>query len=337
MKYFYLLLFTLLYHFVSAQDFDRESVTYKITRENTDIKYITEKINIWDNQISGSRFTMSGGFGTSIYINGIILNACYDYQYLDDLAAAGKKLYGESIYKPTKSRYGDINIGYFYQNKTRKKVSIHLGSNPEKRSMNTSYVTKIDAEIIRFFGLQAGMRKGFSHITIPNIVNVTSIGDVPKTVETQGPISTFMSYKWMYFGASYGRIEDVKAMFSTFGENGSNLFKRYYFNVLFATDAQLEDIYMEDQLYNGNYKAYRAYSLSNVNFSNTGFQLGFEKTNFKKKVSINYGIEGGIYPGIANSRDDNMFLVLRWSITFNQYFGGKDYKYEPINNGSDGE
>lgn len=332
MKYFILTIFSLGYLYAFSQNSDKETVTYKLTRENTDIRFITEKINIWDNQISGSRFTMSGGAGTCLYINGFILNAFYDFQYLDNLAAVGDKSFGESIYAPTKSRFGDASIGYNYQHKTRAKVGIRLGSKSDNR--RTSYETKIDAEIIRFFGLQGGMRKGFSHLTIPKSVTVTSTGKTPTDVQTEGKITTFMSYNWMYFGTSYGRIEDVKAMFTTFGERGSNYFKRFYFNVLFATKAQLENIYMEELVNTGTstITGYREYNLDKVNFSNTGFQIGFENTTFKKKVSVNYGLEGGIYPGIANSREDNMYLVLRWSITFNQYFGGKDYVYKPVNN-----
>src|SRR4051812_20244584 len=98
--------------------------SYTLLRENTDIKFADGKLAIWDILISNSRMTFAGGVGGKLYLNGLYLNLNYDFHYLDNLAEAStsENIQGSSIYKPTKSRNGEIMAGYYFQKESQGQI-----------------------------------------------------------------------------------------------------------------------------------------------------------------------------------------------------------------------
>lgn len=313
-------LFTYLIIICSISVTAQNAMTYNIIKENTDIKFISGKIAVWDVLISSSRMTFAGGFGGKIYLNGLFAGANYNFHYLDNLAEASSSntMQGSSIYNSTKSRDADLTLGYFFQKKTKGKIRINL-----KQQGKITYYTKVDAEFNKIIGLQATYKSGFSHLTIPSGVAVKDYY-IPEsgTITTQQGMTTFMKYGWISFGPSYGKTVDVAANFEGIGERKTEFFQRFYANVILGTSSKLEDVYYTEGFGSSNPLVHRYVLNGNVVMSKTGFNVGYETYKFRG-VGIGYGIEAGLMPGVKLKDAGNGYLVVKWGIVFGKMFGGK--------------
>ncbi len=311
-------LITLLFISISLNA-QKDALTYSITKENTDIKFVQGKVAVWDILISTSRMTFSGGFGGKMYLNGLYLGLNYDYQYLDNLAEASssENIQGSSIYKPTKSRNGEATLGYFFQKETEGKVKIKI-----KSEGKTTYYAKVDAKYNRLFGLQASYKKGFSHLTIPAGVLVqdayiTSRG----TFKTEYGMTSFMQYGWISVGPTFGKVVDVEANFSEYGSRKAQFFDRFYANVIIAANSNLEDVYMVENFGGSNQMTHQYVLDGNVVMSKIGFNLGYETYKFSK-FGVTAGLEIGAMPGVKISGAGNGYLLVKWGLVFGKAFGG---------------
>ncbi|MBL0329626.1 MAG: hypothetical protein IPP64_09465 [Bacteroidetes bacterium] len=316
MKKIFFTLFLTVHLFSSAQT---DPVKYSLTRENTDIKFIQAKLAVWDILISSSRMTFSGGLGGKLYLNGLYVGLNYDYQYLDNLAeySSSENIQGSSIYKPQKSRNADATVGYFFQKEAEGKIRINLKSHGK-----TTYYTKVDAKYNKIFGVQAGFKKGFSHMTIPQGVDVQD-AYLPQsgTFQTQSGMTTYMNYSWVSVGPTYGKIEDVEIDVEGLGLRRSKFFQRFYGNVLIATSSKLEDVYMTENFGSSNELVHQYVLDGNVEMSKIGFNIGYETYRYSK-VGVGYGIEIGAMPGVKISGAGNGYLLVKWGIIFGKQFGG---------------
>lgn len=322
MKKKYLLFIALFFSIslIAQKKFNSQDVlTYSIKKENTDIKFMQAKIAVWDILISNSRMTFSGGLGGKLYMNGLYVGLNYDYHYLDNLAEASssENIQGSSIYKPTKSRNAEITLGYFFQKETEGKVKIKI-----KSEGKTTYYAKVDAKYNKIFGVQAGYKKGFSHLTIPKGVLVQDAYLSSRgTFQSEYAMTSFMQYGWISIGPTYGKIVDVAADFEGIGERKTQYFDRFYANVLIAGKSTLEDVYMVENFGGSNQMTHQYVLDGNVVMSKIGFNVGYETYKFSK-VGVVAGIEIGAMPGVKISGAGNGYLLVKWGIVFGKQFGG---------------
>ncbi|NVO03528.1 MAG: hypothetical protein HXX09_12590 [Bacteroidetes bacterium] len=298
-----------------------QEMTYTIKSENTDIKLVNAKLSFWDILVSSSRMTFAGGIGGKVYLNGLYVGGNYDIHYLDDLGEAVSSdniVRGSSIYQPTRSKNGDVTLGYFLQRETTGKVRVNL-----KQQGKTLVYTKVEAKYNRIFGLQVNYKTGFSHMTIPAGVEVKDkyfpeLGHI----KTDYGMTTFMKYKWISFGPSIGKIVDIVADFDELGERKVKFFERIYGNVIFATKSELEDVYYTEGFGSSNPMVHQYVLDGNVAMSNLGFNIGYE--TFKLRgVGVGYGIEIGVMPGVKVKGAGNGYFLVKWGLVFGKGFGIK--------------
>lgn len=296
-----------------------QTLSYTIEKENTDIKFGLGKLSVWDILISTSRMTFSGGVGGKFYMNGLYVNANYNFHYLDNLAEASstENIRGSSVYKPTKSRDADLTVGYFYQKETEGKVRVNIRS-----TSSVTHYTYVDAKYNKIMGVQLGYKSGFSQLTIPQGINVTDYY-LPSTgvIKTDAGMTSYLQYGWLSVGPSYGKIVDVEADFKGIGVRKSQYFKRFYANVLIATKGKLEDVYYTEGYGSSNPLVHRYVLDGNVTMSKFGFNVGFETFKFNK-VGFVYGLELGVMPGVKVTKAGNGYLAVKWGILFGKQFGG---------------
>jgi hypothetical protein len=291
--------------------------SYTLTRDNTDIKFVDGKLAIWDVLISSSRMTFAGGFGAKMYLNGIYLNLNYDFHYLDNLAEASssENIQGYSIYKPTKSRNGEIMAGYYFQKETEGTIKVHI-----KSEGKVSYYAKIPAHYNKLFGIQAGYKKGFSHLTIPAGAMVKDYyAPENGAFAAENGMTTFMQYGWISVGPSYGRTVDVEIDVDQYGHRKAQYFERYYANVLIAGKSTLEDVYYTTDFGGSNQMVHQYVLDGNTEMSKIGFNIGFESYKFDRFGFI-YGLEAGAMPGVK--KGGNGYLQFKWGFIFGKAFGG---------------
>jgi|GEM_PF-2315019 len=314
----------LLYFLSTFSQVNPDNIKGTITRENTDIKFLSIKVAPWDILLSESRMTFAGGFGGKFYLNGLYINANYTYHYVDDLAkvVGGPIIGGSSIYLSTKSRDADATIGYFFQKKTNGVVKIRIGSSGTGR-MRSDYYAKVLANYNKLLGLQVGYKQGFANLTIPEGVIVRDAYLFPnEDIKTKTGLNTYMQYGWFSFGATYGKTIDVEVDLEKYGHKKAQYIYRYYANLLVSKYSKLEDVYFIDY-YNYKHTVTHQYILDgNVKMSNLGFNLGLETYSFNK-VGVTYGVELGIMPGVQVSKAGNFYFSLKWGIVIGKAFGGK--------------
>ena len=289
-----------------------QTLTGELTKENTNIKFFDAKLSPWDVLVSTSRMTFAGGGGGKLYLNGFYLGANYEYHYIDNLAEAAstESIKGSSIYVPTKSRNGDATIGYFHQKVKLGKVRVKL-----KDTHRTTTYARFDAHYNKIFGVQIGYKSGFSQLTIPSGVNVQDYYAPSKEpIVTESGMTTYMTYKWITFGPSFGKIIDVEGNFNGYGIRKRRSFERFYANVIIATNSTLEDVYYAEEDVSTNNSLVHRYVLNgNVPMSNVGFNVGIETFKFYG-FGVVYGIEAGIMPGVKISGAGNGYFAFKWGI-----------------------
>jgi hypothetical protein len=300
-----------------------QPLKYSITKENTDIKFVSEKLAIWDILVSTSRMTFSGGVGGKMYLNGLYLNVNYNFHYLDNLAEASStdKVQGSSVYKPTKSRDADATIGYFFQKKTNGKVRLHL-----KSEGKVSYYMNAIADYNKIFGVQAGYKKGFSQLTIPGGIPVKDYY-IPETgtITTEHAVVTYMQYGWLSFGPSYGKVVDVIADVEQYGIRKAQFVNRFYANVLMATSSKLEDVYYTEGFGSSNPLVHRYVLEGNVPMSKLGFNVGYETFKYTG-FGVTAGVEIGLMPGVKMTGAGNGYFLFKWGFILGQGFGATKNK-----------
>ena len=252
-------------------------------------------------------------------MNGLYVSTNYEFHYLDNLAEASstQNIRGYSIYNPTKSRNADITLGYFHQKETEGKVRVNL-----KSTSKVTHYTYVNAKYNKIMGVQLGYKSGFSHLTIPQGVNVTDYY-LPSTgtIKTDAGMTTYMQYGWINIGPSFGKIVDVEADFSGLGVRKTQYFKRFYANVLIATKNKLEDVYYTEGYGSSNPLVHQYVLNGNVTMSKFGFNVGFETFKFSK-VGFIYGLELGLMPGVKVASAGNGYVSFKWGILFGKQFGG---------------
>lgn len=283
-----------------------QELTYSNKKVNTDIKFFNVKLGFFDFLVSKSRMTMSAGLGGKLYLNGLYLGLNYDYQYVDQMAEASstENIKGSSIYKPTRSRYGDATIAYYKQTEKEGQVKIFL-----KGVGRTKYYALVDAKYNKFFGVQLGYKSGFSYLTVPAGINVKDYHSNAE-VTTENGLTTFMQYGWISVGPSFGKITDVSADFKGYGNKKNREFVRYYANLIYAVSSNLEDVYFNADI-SGNNRLINQYVLQgNTAMSKIGFNVGLETLKFYG-VGLIGGIEGGMMPGVKVTGAGNVYISLK--------------------------
>lgn len=288
----------------------QQTLTFSDLEDETNIKFFAGKIAFWDVLISGSRMTFAGGFGGKLYLNGLYVNANYNYHYLDGLAQ-GSVIRGESVYLPTKSRDGDLQIGYYMPKVKEGKVKVFL-----KGIGRTKYYALIDAKYTKIFGPQIGYRSGFSNIIVNegNVAKDYYIDNGERTLEND--VRTYMQYGWINAGISFGSVKQVSANFQGYGVKKRRDMERVYGNILYAAYQKLEDVYYDDDFQQGI--VHRYVLDGNVGMSKLGFNVGYESYKYVG-VDLLLNLELGVMPGVKGAISDNVYLNFKTGLII----GGK--------------
>lgn len=308
----FLIHFALLF---TAITLSSQTLTYKVLRENTDVKFIHAKISPADVLVSTSRMAFSASPGIKAYAKGLYFTANYDFQYIDNMASYITNVKGSSVYKSTKSRYANTTLGYSFSKIKQGKVYIRLGSGSTNGGMTKiEKYTYVDAKYKQQFGVQGGYQKGFSHLTVPSGISVTDYYDESaKVVQTQYKTSTFMEYAWLSFGGSYSKMIDVEVDLSTYGVRSNESLTRFYGNILLSTQSSLEDIYMVSDFGSSSSYTHRYVLNGNTNLSRLGFNIGYEVFKIKS-IGLFYNLEIGLMPGVKIEGAGNGYLSFKWGM-----------------------
>jgi hypothetical protein len=311
-KIFFLLFFSGLFSFAQ-----KNQVTYTVINNNTEPTFVNGRVGPWDVLISGSRFTFAGNGGLRFYSKGIYVNAGYDFHYIDNLAETQteSRVDGESVYKSQKSRSGEIMAGYLIGKEKNGPIRFNL-----KSAGKIMYYTMVQVDYRQYFGVEAGLRTGFSHLTYKKegLSGKNYYAPSSGEVVMASAFTTYMQYTWLQFGGSFGKIIDAELDFSGIGLRKARYMTKYYAYAILPVKKSLEDIYYTKDYGSSSQLVYRYVLDGVVPMSSFGFRAGYEY--IPSASGMGAAIEIGSMPGIKAQGAGNFYFNIRWNFTFGKSF-----------------
>ncbi|HXC03947.1 MAG TPA: hypothetical protein VNZ86_04295 [Bacteroidia bacterium] len=298
-----------------AKDDGKEPLTYSVLRDNTKINFLSTGIDPFDMQV-GNTFYMGLSANAEALYHNFFIHTEYNYHYVSADIGGSNRIDGESIYTPTNSNDFEILGGYFFTRVVDGKVPITLKVTGNGSGGHTTYYTKVDAQYEKFYGVECGVAKGVKLMFAEGQFNATDAFSGASS-SFNGAFSTNMEYTWLYLGGSLGKMFDVAANFSEYGNKTGRCLKRIYAHVIIPLQSKLDDIYWLEG-YGSSNPIYHKYVIDNtVPKGKVGFRIGFSQDFYSQIISG--GGEFVLMPGLNGM---SPMFRLKFQLGLNKIFGG---------------
>ena len=261
-------------------------------------------------------------YNTNGYLDGgidgkfgkILFNARCNFSFADELNTF--PYHYRSVYSEENSRNINLNIGYVIKRKELERtVYFDL-----KTEGNINYVASGTVPITKFKAINLGVENGFTFYggtgssfkySKPNNVPLDFIPNSSNT-------ATYLTYNTISVGYKRGFYGYWKVKFDGYGYREAQVMSFWYFNALYLTNAQLDDVvlYQRD---NYDKYTYQRVSLKNTKLSRFGICGGFQRQDINK-FGIGLKIEIGMYPGVSSSLLTRIGLNLSTNISLSKLF-----------------
>lgn len=290
--------------------YSSQNLTYTVVANDTKAGFFELNIDPWNVLASQSRLTFSGQTGIKIYKAGIYLNLSGDFHYLDNLAASSDRMYGQSVYQDQKSRNINATLGYLINWNKNGTIKFHLKTGHGTGDKKVDTYAKIKIDYRQYFGIEGGIKAGYSHLTYKGDPNLTAKDFYSnQEIPVDGFFSTYLEYKWLQCGFSFGKIVNSEVNFSGYGRRKANYMTKFYGFLVLALSSKLENIYFTPDNGSSTPLTYQYILNDMVPVSKFGFKAGYEFIPIKKLVG--FGAEIGTMPGIKNG--GNFYLSTKLS------------------------
>ena len=280
---------------------------------NTNINYISLGFNPIDMQIGSKAFTMGTTLKATALYSNIYLKMESNSSYLiaDEI---GNAVLGSPTNGTGKTKNFELVGGYYFTHEVSGPVHIRLGGNG-----NTTYLAKIDSKYEKFYGVEVGFSTGSRVVYANGQYNAIDLGTNQPT-SFNGEFNTNMNYTYLYIGGSFGKLINVKANFSTYGEKAGFDLHKVYGHLIIPLKTSLDDItYTQTDPTTGN-TVNKNYHIDNtITRTNLGFRIGYDQ-DFANRV-MSGGGEFSVFPGIQGN--GNYLIRLKVNIGLNAILGRK--------------